>query len=33
MATGTDEVVDKQASWDTISLHDRIWRVVLIYKG
>ncbi|HNQ44165.1 MAG TPA: cache domain-containing protein, partial [Candidatus Cloacimonadota bacterium] len=30
MATGTDQVVDKKATWDTISMHGRDWRVVLI---
>ena len=29
-AEGTDEIVTKQAYWDTASLHGTEWRVVVI---
>ncbi len=31
-ATGSETVVTKKASWDTISLHGRTWRVILVNK-
>ena len=31
-ATGTEKVVEKKATWDTISLHGREWRVILVSK-
>lgn len=32
-ATGTDDVVAKKAAWETITMHGREWRVVLVKKG
>lgn len=31
-ATGTETVVEKKATWDTIALHGREWRVILVSK-
>ncbi|GAB1365412.1 hypothetical protein MASR1M36_02830 [Candidatus Cloacimonadaceae bacterium] len=31
-AAGTETVVEKKATWDTISMHGREWRVVLVSK-
>jgi len=31
-ATGTETVVEKQVTWDTISMHGREWRVMLVSK-
>lgn len=31
-ATGSETVVEKKATWDTITLHGREWRVVLVSK-